>query len=132
MIAPKCGNTSKVGFKRAQRGEMPKRIGWYHDPRFKLPGLSESGTRSIVQTAFDMAAMYVPIEFFRSATPGGALIVIKLGDPSEFDSETLALADMRSLYDPTPREIWFNPNEEYAISAKETATLALPTLNHEI
>lgn len=134
--SPRCGTRTRLAFSEhaAEQRELPRRIGWFHDVRLKLPGLSESGTRSIIQTAFTLAGTYVPIDFVRVRSAAAALVVLRLGPVAEFDGAggTLAMADMRSLYDPRPREIWFDPDERWGLSAKEAATLALPVTCHEI
>jgi hypothetical protein len=88
----------------------------------------------VILTAFELAAVYVPIPFQRVYSRAGALIVLELGPVKHFDGEggTLAMADMVSLYDPAPRSIWFDPGEAWGASARDASTLALPVTCHEI
>lgn len=105
----KCGTVTKAKFARHVEGELPKRIGWWHDSRFKLPGMSITATRDAMQAIFTFADAFVPIDFYRTRKAKQALIVMMMGPEDEFDSNTLAMADMRNLRDPEQREVWWSP-----------------------
>lgn len=134
--APQCGNRSVAAFTRhPAAGELPRRIGYWHDVDLVLPGLTRDATRDAIRTAAALAQHYTRIDFYRTAHRDSALIQFMLGPPAEFDGPdgTLALADMRSLYDPEPREVWLDPAEQWSdLAAGRAEIYALPVLCHEI
>jgi hypothetical protein len=130
-----CGTKSKAAFTRHVAGELPKQIGYYHDTQLALPGLSRTATRDVIRAAFALAQLYVPIKFYRTVRSSVAMVVLKLGQPEDFDGPagTLAMADVRSLYDPAQREIWYDPDDTWRMNrADDAAIYALPVTCHEI
>ena len=138
MYRPKCGVKMRNEFvsgKLEDQSALPKRIGFWYDRRFKLPGLSVSGTRAVMTAAFVLANQYCPIPFYRTRAARSALIVLKLGPRSYFDGKggTLAMADVRSLRDPAQREIWYDPDDVWRMhKAEDAAVYALPVTAHEL
>lgn len=132
-----CGTVPRGAFARhpAGRRHIPTRIAWWHEETMKLPGLSMSGTRQVLLTAFELAAFYTRVDFQRARRADEALIVLTVGAPADFDGPggVLAMAEVRSLYDPAPRTIWFDPAEQWRrLRASEAAIYALPVTCHEI
>lgn len=132
-----CGTATREAFARhpERKRHIPTRIAWWHDEKMKLPGLSISATRQVVLTAFELASFYTRIDFERGGRVDEAMIVLRVGAPEEFDGAggVLAMAEVRSLHDPTPRTIWFDPAEEWRrLRASQAAIYALPVTCHEI
>lgn len=133
--AYKCGNSEKLAFRRHEPGELPKVVRWWHGKTLKLPGLSRTATREVINAAFTIANLYLPVRFTRARHPCDALIRLMLGPPEEFDGAggALAMADVRSLYESETREIWFDPDETWRMNrASDAAVYALPVTAHEI
>jgi hypothetical protein len=111
-LVHKCGTRIKAAFAKQVDGSLPNRIGYWHDTKFKLPGLSIADTRRAIETVFRLAQLYVPVPFDRVRTSKAALLRITLGtEDDDFDEggNTLAMAEVISLRDKEPRQIWFSP-----------------------
>lgn len=107
----KCGTKTKAAFAKQSEGRLPKRIGWWSDSQLAMPGMTRTATRDVFRAMFVMADWRLPLDFYRTRYARTATIVLSLGPRDEFDfaGTTLALADVRNLRDPEPRDIWFSP-----------------------
>jgi hypothetical protein len=105
----------KAAFAKHVEGELPAKIGWYHETKMALPGLSVSQTRGVISAAFEVAQVFVRIPFYRVRKRDNAKIVLQLGDPDEFDgtSGILAWSDVVSLRDPSQALIEFDPGDTW-------------------
>lgn len=133
--AHKCGVRYKSAFSKQVAGELPSKITYWHNGSFRLPGMTRDDTLLAIQTIFRLAQLYVPVPFDKVSRENKALLRISIGPKEDFDREgnTLAMAEVLSLRDPDPREIWFSPFVKWSEGpVTETEINPIPVGAHEV
>jgi hypothetical protein len=130
----KCGIKTKAAFAKAAQGALPKRIRYWFPANMRLPNLGANETRFAIQAIFRLAQLYIPIPFDRTAHQSDALIRMTIGEPEDFDEagNTLAMADVISLRDPSPREIWWSPFVKWGEGPVGKTINPIPVGAHEV